>query len=352
MDITIEEEVRTGRFVVLIILVLLFPLCSVFVLPYPAKAACPVNGSPRVQLGFQEDYGANGRTITHLGVDLTASEGSSIVAPEGGTVSYIGRVPASDATSSETMLAVSLLLADGRTLTMMPFATVGVQEGAELAEGMVVGSLATDGDRSSPGAHLHVGLKEKGVYYDPLMILGSPLEEEGPSERVESMATEPVNPTSSDKAIPATSSVISATDVREPEREDIGTTIERVPVSSAGVTAANLPGKGIDAGAAERYTPGSAVVSYLQGLEEDVGDLIAAEFPFLTSPASVARVLMVIVMVCCCVSMVVGLGKVPWRTVVSRVRGLANTPFSAVRGTKGEGRGSDKGSELVMPAGQ
>ncbi len=140
--------------------------------PVDACASCPVPGGPVVALGFHESYPASDRAVTHLGVDLSADGGSPVSAPCDGTVSFVGDVPASEPGDGRTMRAVSLLREDGRTLTMMPFEAVSVEEGQQVHDGMLVGTLAGGGDRSVPVPHLHVGLKEDSRYFDPLPLLG------------------------------------------------------------------------------------------------------------------------------------------------------------------------------------
>lgn len=147
-------------------------LMSAVMFPVGACASCPVPGDPVVALGFHESYLALDHTVTHLGVDLSADGGSPVSAPCDGTVSFVGDVPASEPGDGRTMRAVSLLREDGRTLTMMPFEVVSVEEGQQVHDGMLVGTLAGGGDRSASVPHLHVGLKEDSRYFDPLPLLG------------------------------------------------------------------------------------------------------------------------------------------------------------------------------------
>ncbi|NTU88497.1 MAG: M23 family metallopeptidase [Actinobacteria bacterium] len=156
----------------------LFPLlfcilfCIRFVAPLSAFAAWPLAGSPQIACGFNETYCSGDTQIVHHGVDIPAGAGDAVFAPQAGIVSFIGTVPASDATEGQTMQAVSLMLGDGRILTLMPFARIDVETGASVDVGDALGTLAATGDRSVSGAHLHMGLKSGGMYYDPLELLG------------------------------------------------------------------------------------------------------------------------------------------------------------------------------------
>ena len=134
--------------------------------------AWPVESVPEVLLGFQEPYGASGRTIVHRGVDLAASPGEQVTSPVSGTVCFAGSIPATDTSEGSTMDGVSIALDDGRRLTLMPISDISVKVGEPVEEGAALGVVAPGGDRSFPSSHLHVGLKQGHTYYDPLELLG------------------------------------------------------------------------------------------------------------------------------------------------------------------------------------
>lgn len=171
-------------------LIIACTLCA----PVAAQAATwPLAASARtVSCGFHATYTAGGQSYTHYGADLAASSGATVSAPCAGTVSYVGSVPSGDArvgtatTSDTTMTAVSVKLSDGRTVTLMPFASVSVTEGQAVAEGESLGTLAATGDVSSSGVHLHMGLKEGSTYYDPLTLFGMTSEESATADASES----------------------------------------------------------------------------------------------------------------------------------------------------------------------
>ncbi len=71
------------------------------------------------------------------------------------------------------MNAVSIKLDDGRTVTLMPFASTSVEVGDAVEEGQLLGTLAASGDRSSSATHLHMGLKDSAGYYDPMELFGA-----------------------------------------------------------------------------------------------------------------------------------------------------------------------------------
>lgn len=149
------------------------PTSSAYASTWPAGSS---QGS--VCLAFGEAYTFDNSAYTHRGVDIEAKAGEGVKAPLPGTVSFSGRVPAGDSIETgevrgETMNAVSIALEDGRTVTLMPLGKVEVREGARIAEGDVVGTLAATGDRSSRTPHLHLGLRDGKRYCDPMSLFGA-----------------------------------------------------------------------------------------------------------------------------------------------------------------------------------
>ena len=123
---------------------------------WPAHAVAatwPLSASAcSVDLGFQQTYTAGAKSYVHSGIDASASAGLQIVSPLAGTVRFTGTVPSGDSRlgqagqSGKTMRAVSIQIADGRTVTLMPFDTISVKKGQQVAEGEALGTLAASGD--------------------------------------------------------------------------------------------------------------------------------------------------------------------------------------------------------------
>lgn len=146
-----------------------------------AYAASPLGSSQAsVSVKFHAKYNAGRSAYVHSGIDLPAAVGAKVYAPCKGRVSFVGRVPSGDSvtgssakgSASATMLAISLKLDDGKTLTLMPIDASNVAKGESVAQGEALGTLAASGDRSSSATHLHMGLKQNGVYHDPSYLLG------------------------------------------------------------------------------------------------------------------------------------------------------------------------------------
>jgi hypothetical protein len=144
-------------------------LCS------PARAMAapwppPIDGP--VVLRFAETWrDPAGSARSHGGLDLSALAGSRVRACVGGTVAFAGRVPAAD---GGTVLAVTMLTADGLRVTLMPLASAEVSGNASVAAGDVVGMLAVSGDGSTSATHLHVSVRrgERQIDPEPFLDLG------------------------------------------------------------------------------------------------------------------------------------------------------------------------------------
>lgn len=153
-------------------------LCLLFVAHTAHAATWPVPTSGlSATLAFHQSYTAGDNSYVHSGIDIPASAGMQISAPLAGTVRFTGTVPSGDSktggtSSQRTMQAVSVEVAGGRVVTLMPFATTQVQVGQQVAEGAPLGTLAASGDVSTPGTHLHMGYRQGTTYLDPMLLFG------------------------------------------------------------------------------------------------------------------------------------------------------------------------------------
>lgn len=127
----------------------------------------PLAGDPRVLAVFGRP--AHRWSPGHRGVDLAADAGQQVVAPAGGTVTFVGRVVDRSVVAVETP--------DGLRSTLEPVvATAAV--GDVVAAGDAVGTvedLAAGRSHCAPSACLHWGVRRgagrEAVYLDPLLVL-------------------------------------------------------------------------------------------------------------------------------------------------------------------------------------
>lgn len=136
-------------------------LCALVMALVHAPAAMawtwPVEGPVLRPFTLGDDPYAAGQ---HRGVDIGAADGTIVVAPASGTVSFAGTVPAGGKT-------VTIETADGYAVTLQHLGVVAIAEGAELDEGRAVGEAGTEG-------HVHLGIRvasEPHGYVDPLRLL-------------------------------------------------------------------------------------------------------------------------------------------------------------------------------------
>jgi hypothetical protein len=104
----------------------------------------------------------------HRGIDIGAdATGESVVAPAAGTVSFAGTVPTSGK-------SVTIETADGYSVTLTHLGSIGVAEGASVAEGDEVGTIGPSGTPETDGPYVHLGIRttaDPNGYVDPLIFL-------------------------------------------------------------------------------------------------------------------------------------------------------------------------------------
>lgn len=134
---------------------------------FAAETIWPLQAPAAVLLAYGDAYAGR----THSGLDLAASAGTRVAAPVSARVAFAGNVPAA---GGGTCIAITLSMADGRSITLMPLVAAEVTAGNEIAAGAALGEVAPGGDGSCPESHLHVGLKRGSTYLDPMTLLVAP----------------------------------------------------------------------------------------------------------------------------------------------------------------------------------
>ncbi|MEV0691046.1 M23 family metallopeptidase [Streptomyces sp. NPDC050388] len=125
--------------------------------------AWPVGVRPRVLRGWEPPETRYGRG--HRGVDLAAAPGTPVRAVAAGRVSYAGPVAGRGVVSVE----LSGTGAPPLRTTYEPVLP-SVEEGAEVAPGEVIGTVAATGSHCTAPC-LHWGLLRADVYLNPLALL-------------------------------------------------------------------------------------------------------------------------------------------------------------------------------------
>jgi murein DD-endopeptidase MepM/ murein hydrolase activator NlpD len=103
----------------------------------------------------------------HRGVDVSAVQGTPVLAATGGRVRFAGLVGSSG-------LTVSVRTSDGRFDTSyLHLAAAAVRAGQVVTAGDAIGSVGTTGRGSTAAPHLHFGVRDAGTrrYRDPLEFL-------------------------------------------------------------------------------------------------------------------------------------------------------------------------------------
>ena len=103
----------------------------------------------------------------HRGIDVAGAPGSPVRAPAAGIVTFAGSVPTHGR-------GVTILTADGYSVTLFHLESVEVVKGDAVAEGATVGTMGSSGDaeHSVPTVHLGIRVAERSDgYVDPLGFL-------------------------------------------------------------------------------------------------------------------------------------------------------------------------------------
>lgn len=179
------------RRIVLIACAVVFLSLGRSALVFAAEWCMPVDGA-----SIYTPFGASCVGGVHRGVDLAAPASSPVRAPVAGRVLFAGPVPADD---GGTCGAVTIEIAEGIRVSLLPLEALHVSAGDTVHAGEVVGRLAPAGDDSMSAPHLHVGLREGDAYRDPAPMLPVQAAQDSGSASCEQVpgATVPDAPSSS-----------------------------------------------------------------------------------------------------------------------------------------------------------
>lgn len=98
----------------------------------------------------------------HRGIDIAVQSGTTILAPDAGTVSFAGKVGGE--------LFVTIVHGAGLSSTYSWISSTLVRKGDVVSRGQPIGTTGS-GHPGSSVPHLHLGAKLDGAYVDPLGLL-------------------------------------------------------------------------------------------------------------------------------------------------------------------------------------
>lgn len=126
----------------------------------PERGVWPLQPRPVVVAQFDPPLTRYGRG--HRGVDLAGTPGEEVHAAARGRVTYAGSLAGRGV----------VVLTHGATRTTYEPVHAGVEVGALVSAGEVIGTLESVGSHCPPAACLHWGLIQGDTYLDPLTLVG------------------------------------------------------------------------------------------------------------------------------------------------------------------------------------
>ena len=139
----------------------------------PAAPSSPAPGSAGTWLwplqgavlrGF--DPPDNPYSAGHRGIDIAARAGTTVLAPEGGTVTFAGKVAG--------QLYVTIDHGSGVLSTCSFLSDVLVHKGNVVVRGAPIARSGSGHPGSTLPTHLHLGVRVAGNYVDPMTFLAPP----------------------------------------------------------------------------------------------------------------------------------------------------------------------------------
>jgi hypothetical protein len=178
------------------VLVLLFVLLLV---PTAGGWTWPVQGPVLQTFSFDpaHPYAAG----QHRGIAIGAGEGTPVLAPAAGVVSFAGTVP----TSGKT---ITIQTPSGLAVSLTHLGSIGVARNASVDEGAAVGTVGPSGTPEFDGPYVHLGVRDAANdqgYLDPLAflpVLAPPMPAPMPAPAPAPVAA-PVAPVAAPVAAPA-----------------------------------------------------------------------------------------------------------------------------------------------------
>ncbi len=165
----------------------------------------------------------------HRGIDVAGAFGSPVRAPAAGTITFAGSVPTHGR-------GVTILTADGYSVTLFHLESVGVVKGETVDEGATVGTMGSSGDAEHSVSAVHLGIRvadRSDGYVDPVGLL--------PARAVQQPVSPPAAPVVAPVATPVPAPTTPAPPVQPPPAAAAATPVATPPAVAPAPPAAVPP---------------------------------------------------------------------------------------------------------------
>jgi hypothetical protein len=157
-ELTTEVVIGMPRLALVALLLVLFVPCA-------GAWTWPVHGPVLQTFSFDRahPYAAG----QHRGIAIGAADGTPVLAPAAGVVTFAGTVAANGRT-------VTIETAAGLAVSLTHLGSIAVARDQVVGEGSVVGAVGPGGDAELAGSYVHLGIREAADpqgYVDPLGLL-------------------------------------------------------------------------------------------------------------------------------------------------------------------------------------
>jgi hypothetical protein len=225
----------------------------------------------------------------HRGSDVAGPDGSAVKAPAAGLVTFAGSLPTYGR-------GVTIMTADGYTVTLVHLGTIEVGKGATVGEGDTVGTMGASGTPEQDEPSVHLGIRrasEEEGYVDPLGLLpprAAPAPAPAPTPETVVAPAQAAAPVAVDPPSPPTPSPVDSPAPTAPPTAVTATASAQSATATPSTSSAAPTGASPDSAAPPSTTPAQQGADEAGiTIAESTSPAVGTETADTPGPGSVAR---------------------------------------------------------------